>query len=409
VYSVPQVVHPQADDMGRALLQFARGKPIGEKEAEWLAVYVANLAGRDKLPLKERSGWVRHNQEEIVAWARRPLEGGRFWKEADKPWRFLAAAQDWAGYVKHGPGYVSHLPVAMDGTCNCLQHLSALGRDPVGGRSTNVVPLPNRRDIYGEVADELRKPVALDADRGHEIAKLALDLINRKLVKQATMTTPYGVTEKGLRDQLVAAIGENWPDRFPDDYEAAAYLANYLDQAISRVVVKGAEIRGWLRGVVELLAGKGLGLSWIVPTGFPVVHHYLVEAKKRVRTLVGTQLIREQADEAQVNAVKQANAIVANLVHSLDAAHMMFTVCALKALGISDLAMVHDSYAVHAADVEVMNRVLREQFIRVHTEFTLATFVEQIRKQAPGVAIPDPPVPGGLDLADVMRSEYFFS
>jgi DNA-directed RNA polymerase len=56
-----------------------------------------------------------------------------------------------------------------------------------------------------------------------------------------------------------------------------------------------------------------------------------------------------------------------------------------------------------------MNQVLREQFVRVHTEFTLAKFAEQIRQQAPDIPIPDPPAVGTLDLAEVLRSEHFFS
>ena len=59
-----------------------------------------------------------------------------------------------------------------------------------------------------------------------------------------------------------------------------------------------------------------------------------------------------------------------------------------------------------------MNRVLRVQFIRVHTEFTLEKFLEQIKKGAPGIRFTEknvPPAWGTLNLADVMKSEYFFS
>ena len=37
--------------------------------------------------------------------------------------------------------------------------------------------------------------------------------------------------------------------------------------------------------------------------------------------------------------------------------------------------MVHDSYAVHACDVPVMDRVLREEFVRLHGEFTLRSLI----------------------------------
>jgi DNA-directed RNA polymerase len=36
--------------------------------------------------------------------------------------------------------FVSHLPVAFDGSCNGLQNYSMMLRDEVGGAATNLVP-----------------------------------------------------------------------------------------------------------------------------------------------------------------------------------------------------------------------------------------------------------------------------
>ena len=82
----------------------------------------------------------------------------------------------------------------------------------------------------------------------------------------------------------------------------------------------------------------------------------------------------------------------------------------LKVLGGQpSTSSVHDSYAVHATDVDLMGRVLREQFIRVHEEFTLEGFAEGLRGIAPDVEIKAPRTLGSLDIGDVARSEYFFS
>src|SRR5207247_8350455 len=118
-YPVPGEVHPQADDMSRALLEFANGKPLGERGVFWLSVHLANLWGHkiDKLPLAGRAQWVRDHEKEIVDSATRPLDGSMFWAGAEKKWRFLAASFEWAGYVQKGCDFVSHLPIAMDGTC----------------------------------------------------------------------------------------------------------------------------------------------------------------------------------------------------------------------------------------------------------------------------------------------------
>jgi len=47
----------------------------------------------------------------------------------------------------------------------------------------------------------------------------------------------------------------------------------------------------------------------------------------------------------------------------MDAAHMMRTINRLHAEGIRHFAMVHDSYGVHACDLDLLNRVLREEFV----------------------------------------------
>jgi DNA-directed RNA polymerase, mitochondrial len=106
---------------------------------------------------------------------------------------------------------------------------------------------------------------------------------------------------------------------------------------------------------------------------------------------------------------KQVDGIVAHLVHSMDAAHMMRTVHRLYAEGIRHFAMVHDSYGVHGCDVELLHRVLREEFVRIYSEPVLQNFLEQQRKAHPGIVLPDPPKTGDLDIRQVLESPYFFA
>jgi DNA-directed RNA polymerase len=414
-YALPSTLHPQSDDESRALLLFARGKPLGDRGAYWLAVHLANLYGngKDKQPFSERVRWIQESGSQIMDAVDRPYES-EFIRRADKPWRFLAAAFEWVGYLREGPGFMSHVPVAMDGTCNGLQHLSALGRDPEGGRSTNLIPGSGPCDIYQEVADRLipRVQKACTTPNFDVRALFWRGILDRKYVKQPTMTTPYGVRGTSIRKQLMATMLERHPDRFREDRDrwvAADYLAPLVERAIAEVVVKAAEIMTWLREVVQELGKQGRVASWVTPAGFPVVNKYPKLVVRRIDTLAGALTLRVADPKGKLDGPKQMDSIVPNLIHSLDAAHMMFTVGALKAEGLSDFAMVHDSYAVHASDVDRMNRVLREQFVRVHQECTLARLTEQFREGEAGMVINDPPPLGSLDLGDVVRSEYFFS
>lgn len=113
-YPVPARVNPQADDTGRALLEFAEGKPVGEYGGYWLAVHVANLFGVDKVSFDDRVQWVADNGEMLCAVAADPLNDQR-WADADKPFQALAACFEWAGFLETGEEFVSHLPIALDG------------------------------------------------------------------------------------------------------------------------------------------------------------------------------------------------------------------------------------------------------------------------------------------------------
>jgi len=121
VYPVPQTLHPQGSDNVKALLRFSEGKPLGDDGARWLAIHGANTFGVDKVSFDERVEWVEENQHHIWACAQDPF-GYQWWTEADKPWSFLAFCFEWQSYCLDPETFVSHIPIALDGSCNGLQH-----------------------------------------------------------------------------------------------------------------------------------------------------------------------------------------------------------------------------------------------------------------------------------------------
>src|SRR5437667_1449936 len=186
-------MNPQSDHIGRALIEFADGKPLGNNRGVyWLAIHLANCYWKKKkVSFKKRRAWVQANEQEILDFAANPLRMHRFWIEADQPWLFLAACLEWKRYKEEGPGMISHLPISMDGSCNGYQHLSAMGLDPIGGRATNLLPFDDPEDIYQWVSDLVCRRLERDSS---EAARQLLAIMDRELAKNATMTTPYGVT-----------------------------------------------------------------------------------------------------------------------------------------------------------------------------------------------------------------------
>jgi len=148
---------------------------------------------------------------------------------------------------------------------------------------------------------------------------------------------------------------------------------------------------------------------WTTPTGLPVVHETREPKTPRVKTADHTFVVYQEDETRKIDARKQADGIVAHLVHSLDAAHMMRTTNRLHAEGLRHFAMVHDSFGVHAADIDRLHRVLREEFVGIHFEPVLQNFLNEQRQAHPDVDLPELPQPGNLDIRQVIDSPYFFA
>src|SRR5690606_32168686 len=76
----------------------------------------------------------------------------REWTDADVPFQFLAWCFEYADYKRNPVEFTSRIPLGQDGSCNGLQHFSAMLRDSAGGRATNLLPDVIQHDIYGLVA-----------------------------------------------------------------------------------------------------------------------------------------------------------------------------------------------------------------------------------------------------------------
>lgn len=418
IYAIPSMVTPQGDDLSKALLRFADGKPLGENGAYWLAVHVANVWAEDdgsgvktdKLPFDDRVQWVLDNEEMIVECALRTLDSLHMWGHADKPWQFLAACFEWAGYVLSGRSddYVSHLPIAMDGSCSGLQHYSAVLRDPRGARAVNLTNTGTVEDIYQQVADR----VAEECEKRPELAPWRGKVV-RKTVKQPCMTYAYSATVNGMRGQIIAATDkasdqpEGWKD---DKFQLANDLAPVVRECIEEIVVAAAGAMAWLQEAAKIATNWGMPLRWVSAIGLPVVQAETRPIRKRNSVWYDGIRLRLDTHESGTTLDKraQASAVAPNWIHSQDASHLMATVNALAEDGLDSFAMIHDSFGVHAADVDLLHLRLRETFIEQYSVNRLAELKRQLESHIRH-PLPDLPPAGELDLGQVMEAEYAFA
>ena len=77
-------------------------------------------------------------------------------------------------------------------------------------------------------------------------------------------------------------------------------------------------------------------------------------------------------------------------MHSIDSTHMMLTALKCKEDGIV-FAAVHDSYWTHPSDVTPMNKILRQQFVDLHSSPLIYNLNENFLSRYPHEKFPDVP------------------
>ncbi|KAF1049355.1 DNA-directed RNA polymerase [Xylophilus sp.] len=426
-YPTAQDIHTQGDSLVKGLLTFAEPERLGPNGQWWLYVATANAFGQDKIAMQARADWTSDNLTQILATARDPLACQDFWAGADSPWEALSLCFELARLadfeVANGeravPSFLSHIPVRLDATCSGIQHLSAMMKDPLSARAVNVEPIPGvRADIYTDVKDVAKQRIALDAtshadEAVRAIAAKWLDHIERKTVKRAVMTTPYGVTAPGIKSQLIADGFCNHFENGAERYRAAEYLKDVVVAALDANIGAPRAAMGYFQEVAAFLADREKPMTWTTPSGFTVRQAYVKSDSKRVECLLGAALVKFQTqvpnETAGIDKRKQKSSAAPNVVHSYDAAHLALTAVAMKEEGVRDMAFVHDSFGAHAGATDRLAHHIRDQFVRMYSGPALEQWRESVIAHSGEADVPAVPPLGSLDVTRVMDSEFFFS
>jgi DNA-directed RNA polymerase, mitochondrial len=411
----PMVAHlnPQGTDAAKGLLVFSKGKPLTKAGWQWLMIHGANSwdNGLTKESFEARIDFIKRNEQRILQCAEHPLDD-TYWSGAENPWQFLAFCFEYAR-LKRDPSADSVLPIGMDGTCNGLQHFSAMLRDPVGGSATNLVPSPRPSDIYQRVADVVTARLKELAGTSAIAAAWLQFGVDRKATKRQVMTLPYGSTRfscfRYTRDWFNEVAPSKGGSPFPQggENEAITYLANIIWESIDKVVVAARAAMDWLRQVADVVGAQPI--YWTTPTGLVVKQQYNDVKSHLIRTSMMGKIIRPRVFEMtdKVSTFNQRNGISPNFVHSYDAAHVKLTIHMMLKYGMDVFAFVHDSYLCLASDADSMAAILRQAFVELHHKPALHALAAEL--QAKGFDVPLPPPVGDLDLHKVHSSPYFFA
>ena len=434
--------------------------------------------GKDET-LVGRQDWVERHTDDIYACGKDFIEN-QFWLKADEPFQFLAACHEYANAydaMEKGEQYFSGIPIALDATQSGIQHFAASLLNFDDGKLVNLVPQDEPNDIY--LAAMYKSQAAIDADivafsneppisdddsetdkaeklkhqKWLEIAKTLNGLggLTRKMVKRNLMTWAYSSRQYGLAKQLRSdwlseytgqvERGELEVHPFGEDegYSASWYIAGKNEQAIAQTVKSASAGMDFFQKCAAIMAEENKHVAYVTPLGFPVFQFYREERMKqnpetgkwepdpdRQRMYLtdrDTGKLKKNAKNVtkvytdKVNRDQSINAIAPNIIHSMDATHLMKTALLCHELGVDDLMVVHDSFAATLGNIDKLTFAVRRAFVDLYKDYNLyEDFRQQCADRLDDPALIDrlPPVPkirenGTLDLEGVLESEYCFS
>jgi len=422
VYCVPAFLNYQSIEGAKALLQFSNGKEITEENngAFWLAVHGANMWGEDKITLEERVKWVHKNEDMFFKCADDPFTN-RDWEQASNPFMALAWCEEWWQFKQQGYGYVSNLPVSIDGSCNGLQLYSLMLKDAQAGKLVNVVPSDKPQDIYQIVADNVNEKLKEDAREGKPYAQQWLDYgVKRSTTKRSIMTICYGSTRYSCTDFVVEDLtkrkdkGEEHPFDI-DVFRPASYLAGVIWDSIGDNLTSARIGMDYLQSIARIVSKEQLPIHWLTPIGFPVYQSYPEMKSKRVKAMLMGEVIKPRinTETDKTDRLRMSNAIAPNVIHSIDSACLLKTVNLANLNGVRNFANVHDSFGTTAADVETLITCLKESFINVFTQTNvLQDFRDDVEAQLPEKLrhkLPQVPAQGDLEIENLRQCDFFFA
>jgi DNA-directed RNA polymerase len=162
------------------------------------------------LSYTKRLEWTNENLDKIIQMRDVTDDNANdfnydFILEAKEPLLFLSCCVEISNYYSDPANFISCLPVYLDATCSGLQHLSAMMNDTNLAQYVNIVnsnkdDIPN--DVYSHMVTFVNQKIQDIIEINPNYAILNNININRNFIKRGIMTIPYGVSSRGIADQL---------------------------------------------------------------------------------------------------------------------------------------------------------------------------------------------------------------
>ena len=177
-----------------------------------------------------------------------------------------------------------------------------------------------------------------------------------------------------------------------------------------------------------------LPIIWTTPSNIIITQKYSRYTSKRISICYsrGQKRLVIKDWSKDINNSEQINGIIPNIIHSLDASHLMEIINKTNKLGNSNVIPIHDCFGTHPNKINELYTIIKKEFVYIYSkqEF-LKSFHKSNRdyiknnnfklKREKGkwlvyneqndkflAELPSVPKTGDLDLKLIENSKYMF-
>jgi len=419
LYTSNRYATHQGPDWEKAAITVANALPCDERSIDWVLQAAAGHWGeRGSWP--QRLAWGRERVEWMVAAAEEPLDRLHLWRDAKEPWQFLSCCRALHLWLQD-PSEPVHQLIRFDQTTSGPGIVAALTRDRAIARATNLIG-STRHDLYVEVAEEVSRLLRADLEAGdareQRLAGFWLERgISRSMAKGPVMTTIYGAQMLGIAEQLVALLDEQEGEVSLGRLERerlvpCRYLSRKFGLVLGAKLKPALELQSWLRSASRRSLSKNIPMAWTSPMGLPIQVGRPMGSTSRINTLLSGRrrwrTLLDQPRDGELSARETSRGVMANVVHSFDAALAWAVVCIGADKGVAVLPN-HDCFAVAPCHAEWLHATLHQQLRELYKPDWLAEIGAEIAATARLSRLAAAPMVGTLEVGEIGQNPYCFS
>ena len=388
IYPITNFLSYQGNDLARSLLLFSDGEKINKEGNKYLDVYLANLAGYDKLSWDTR---LKKSKEIIKEIIQMDSILDYFNKHSDKisePFQFISILYAKLDLIKNNYNNKIYNPILFDASCSGIQHIAALTLEKELAKNVNLYTDSNNpqedlpQDFYTYALGKINKRL-----RESEISKLQNINFSRKIIKRSVMTIPYNISLSGVGDQLLEHFEKNWDINEKTYYvtipgwatlndtdiylNSSEYgkLTKYTFEVLTQDLPSLKALNNYFNSIITMLVKLNLPITWKTPAGLKLRYTNIKfnAIKTKSKLVPGGKTVTISLPTGNINLAKMKRSFMPNFIHSLDAANVHLLLMKLFDRSVNiPVYTIHDCFATSPNNMEFLNKIVKESFIDIY-------------------------------------------